>query len=162
MKKYHMVKHKLEIIDQKEIEKILKEGKYLTLSMCRGEEPYIVTLSYGFDSDKNEIFFHCAKRGLKLEFLSENTMVCGTIVKDLGYREGRCTHGFRSVVFWGEVSQIEELGKMKHAYKVMTDQLESNPQEVRERILKREFDYKRALLFKIKITDITGKASSNF
>ena len=159
MKRYHMIKKKLEIADNTEIDRILSSGKYFTLSLCRDNEPYIVTLSYGYDKNKNGIYFHCAKRGLKLEFIKDNPKVCGTVVEDLGYRDGKCSHAFRSVIFWGEVSKIDNLGGMEHAYEVMTNQLESDPQAVRERILKNEIDYKKALLYKIKILEIVGKAT---
>ncbi|GAH11801.1 unnamed protein product, partial [marine sediment metagenome] len=32
---------------------IMKNGKFSTISMCRNDEPYIVTLSYGFDETFN-------------------------------------------------------------------------------------------------------------
>jgi nitroimidazol reductase NimA-like FMN-containing flavoprotein (pyridoxamine 5'-phosphate oxidase superfamily) len=156
---YHMVKKKLEIIDSKVIDGILSRGKFLTLSLCRDNEPYIVTLSYGFDENRNVIFFHCAKRGLKLDFIRVNPEVCGTVVEDLGYQEGKCSHAFRSVVFRGRVHQIDDLEEMEYAYRVMTDQLEPDPQAVRVRILKNEVDYKKALLYKIALTEKVGKGS---
>ena len=85
-----MVKKKLEIVDKKGIDGILSSGKFLTLSLCRDNEPYIVTLSYGYDKDKKEVYFHCARRGLKLDFIKDNPEVCGTVVEDLGYLDGKC------------------------------------------------------------------------
>jgi nitroimidazol reductase NimA-like FMN-containing flavoprotein (pyridoxamine 5'-phosphate oxidase superfamily) len=159
MGKYHLVKFKLEIKDQREIRRILTGGKYATLAMCRNNEPYIVTLSYGYDVERQALYFHCAKRGLKLEFLKGNPLVCGTVVEDLGYRTGKCSHKFNSVVFWGNMRRIVEFEQKKHAYSVMINQLEKDPVEVNARIFKNEVHYNRALVYRLDITEITGKSS---
>ena len=50
MQKYHLNNRpNREMVDNSEITTILKSGKYATISLCRGNEPYIVTLSYGYD-----------------------------------------------------------------------------------------------------------------
>jgi len=49
MVNYHMNKKEREIVDRNVLIGILKQGKYATVSMCRDNEPYIVTLSYGYD-----------------------------------------------------------------------------------------------------------------
>jgi len=48
MPKYHVRKTEREITNQSELLDILKRGKYTTISMCRDNEPYLVTLSYGY------------------------------------------------------------------------------------------------------------------
>lgn len=52
------------------------------ISMCREDEPYIVTLSYGYDIENNTLFFHCSPIGLKIDFIKSNPMVCGTIIEN--------------------------------------------------------------------------------
>jgi len=47
MRKYHMNKVEKEINDAEVIGLILKMGKYAVVAMCRGEEPYVVTMNYG-------------------------------------------------------------------------------------------------------------------
>ena len=74
MQKYHLHNRpNREITSQIEITEILKKGKYAVISMCAENEPYIVTLSYGFDKLKNILYFHCSKQGLKLDFIKSNT-----------------------------------------------------------------------------------------
>ena len=93
MQQYHLTnKTKCEIKSIDEITRILKSGKYTVVSMCRNNEPYIVTLSYGYDPDTNSLYFHCSKKGLKLEFLIENTKVCATVIEDEGYINDQCDH----------------------------------------------------------------------
>ena len=66
-----------EIQDKSEIIKILKITKYLTIAMCKDKVPYLVTLTHGYDSKKNVIYFHCAKKGKKIDILKENNVVWG-------------------------------------------------------------------------------------
>lgn len=73
MKNYHLQNRPNRELKQKsEIDTILKNGKFAVISMCKDNEPYIVTLSYGYDSEKESLYFHCAQKGLKLDFLSFN------------------------------------------------------------------------------------------
>ena len=157
--KYHMVKKKLQIIEREELEGILRGEKYLNLALCKENEPYIVTLSYGYDPKKQAIYFHCARRGLKLNFLKANPLVCGTVIRDLGYAYSKCTHKFKSVVFRGTAVQVISLEEMKHAYHIMIYQLEKEPKLVSERLIKNEFQLKRALLFRIDIEELCGKGN---
>ena len=159
MQKYHMQKKEREISDKRIILEILKNGKYSTISMCRNDEPYIVTLSYGFDEINNCLYFHSAQNGLKLEFLKENQKVCGTILEDLGYVKSACSHKYRSIVFWGDMTFVEILDEKKHAFDIMLTHLEDNPSKLKKRFFKSEESYKNTCLLKLEIHLITGKAS---
>jgi len=154
-----MQKKEREISDKRIILEILKNGKFSTISMCRNDEPYIVTLSYGFDEITNCLYFHSAQNGLKLEFLKENQKVCGTILEDLGYVKSTCSHKYRSIVFWGDITILEDLDEKKHAFDIMLKQLEDNPSILKKRFLKSEKSYKNTCLLKLDINSITGKAS---
>jgi uncharacterized protein len=58
MERYHMRRKDRQITDKDELSEILTQGKYAIISMCRDNEPYIVTLSYGYDKAKNALYFH--------------------------------------------------------------------------------------------------------
>ncbi len=154
-----MHKKEREILDKRIFLEILKNGKFSTISMCRKGEPYIVTLSYGFDEIKNCLYFHSAQKGLKLDYLNENLKVCGTIIEDLGYASGDCSHKYRSVVFWGDMTIVENLEEKKHAFDTMLKHLEDNPSKLKKRFFKSEESYKNTCLLKLDISLITGKAS---
>jgi hypothetical protein len=53
MAEYHLSKPERQIKDEKEILRLLKNGKYAVIAMCRNNEPYAVTLSYGYDKKTN-------------------------------------------------------------------------------------------------------------
>jgi hypothetical protein len=154
-----MQKKEREIIDKRIIMEILKNGKFSTISMCRNDEPYIVTLSYGFDETFNCLYFHSAQNGLKLEYLKENKKVCGTILEDLGYVKSACSHKYRSIVFLGDMTIVEELDEKMHAFDIMLKHLEDNPSKLKKRFFKSDKSYNNTCLLKLEINSITGKAS---
>ena len=75
MSGYHLRRKDREIQEQEEIVRILKNGKYAIIALAKKNDPYIVTLSYGYDEELNALYFHCAKRGKKLEYITENPQV---------------------------------------------------------------------------------------
>ena len=157
MVKYHLNKKEREISDKKELLDILERGKYAAIAMCRGNEPYVATLNYGFDRGKNALYFHTTQRGLKIEFIRENPLVCATVVEDRGYKMGKCSHAYRSVVFWGKMSAVDDITEKKHGLDVLLHHLEENPDEVKERLLKDETRYRDVTILRLDIFDITGK-----
>jgi len=159
MPKYHMKKKEREITDKNTIIEILKNGKFATISMCRANEPYIITLSYGFDFKRNSLYFHSAKEGLKVEFLRENSNVCGTIVDDLGYVMSDCSHKYRSIVFWGKMATVQDLEEKKYGFNIILNHLEDNPGKVKKRFLKNEQAYDNICIIRLNIIEMTGKVS---
>ncbi len=157
MARYHMQRKEREITDQNELMSILKGGKHATIALCRKNEPYIITLNYGYDQGKNCLYFHCAKSGLKIDFIKENSQVCGTVVEDLGYLTDECEQNYRSVVFWGEMFYVESLEEKKHGIDVLINHLEKNPGKVKEKSIKSEQRYKDVGILRLDIKELTGK-----
>lgn len=157
MPKYHMQRKDREIADQNELIELLKNGKYAIISMCRQNEPYIATLNYGYDQVKNALYFHCAKNGLKLDFIKQNPIVCATVIDDRGYIMDECEHRYRSVVFWGEMSILQDLEEKKYGIDVLINHLEKNPEKVRQKSLKSEEDYQKVGILRLDIKEISGK-----
>jgi hypothetical protein len=131
MEKYHGLRRKeKEIKDPVEMKAVLASAKYVTVAMCSGDEPYLVTLSHGYDETGNAIYFHCARAGKKIEILTANNIVWGQALVDRGYADGRCDHLFASVQFRGRVSFVEDEAEKRHALATMIRQLESEPDKV--------------------------------
>ncbi len=152
-----MHREEREIKDRNELIEILKQGKYTVLSLCRDNEPYVVTLSYGYDEDKNTLYFHCALEGLKIDFIAYNPNVCGTVIEDRGYVMNECSHAYRSVVFWGKMYVIENLEEKKHAMEVLLTHLEDNPDPIRERNLRDEKAFEKIGILRLDVQEISGK-----
>lgn len=159
MKKYHLNNRpNRELTDESEITAILKNGKYAVISMCRDNEPYIVTLSYGYDSEKNSLYFHCSPRGLKLDFINTNPQVCATVIEDGGYVFDECGHNYRTAVFWGTIRIVSDLDEKKHGMKILLNHLENQPSIIKEKLLKSDDFYSKMEILRLDIIEIHGKA----
>lgn len=158
MADYHMTKSERQIGDEKEIRRLLKNGKYATIAMCRGNEPYVVTLSYGHDEATGSLYFHSASKGLKIDFLRQNPRVCATIIEDGGYVHGDCKHKYASLVIFGEMSVLEKTEDKKYALGVLLDHLEENPDLLKKRFIKNDAQYGSFAMLKLKIESMTGKS----
>jgi uncharacterized protein len=157
MERYHLRRKEKEIIDAGILCQILSEGRYATIAMCRGNEPYLVTLSYGFDREKNALYFHTGSAGLKIDFIKANPFVCATVIEDGGYLNGECNHRYRSIVLNGRITLAADLEEKRHGLEIMFGQLEKNPDLIRERLLKRENPYDRVTILRLDIESMTGK-----
>ena len=160
MFKYHMTKAEREVTGGEELRGLLKRGKYASIALCRHNEPYIVTLSYGYDEKNGRLYFHTANKGLKLDFLKENSNVCATVIEDGGYIKDQCSHRYFSVVLWGEMTLISDLEEKKHAMEVLLNHLEDNPGPIKERNLPHDASYNGVALLRLTVRQLTGKRGS--
>ncbi len=113
-----------EVTDPDEIDRILAEARYATVALADGGEPYVVTLSCGFDSSARRLLFHVAPAGRKLDIIAHNPRACVTLVEDLGYKNGECAHPYRSVVMTGRMRLITDPAETRAAMRVLIGQLE--------------------------------------
>lgn len=153
--RYHIRRKEKEITDDREIFDIIKNGRFTSISMSKKNEPYIITLSYGYDEAKNALYFHCGY-GQKIDIIKSNPYVCGTIIEDNGYQEG-CVQAFRSVVYRGDIAIITEIEEKKHGFDVLIDHLEKNPSETKKKFLKSEDVYNELAILRLDIMEITCK-----
>ena len=160
MSKYHMKNADREIQDSSEIKRILKNSKYAVIAMCRNNEPYIVTLSCGYDEVNNALYFHSALTGAKMDFIKDNPAVCATIIEDRGYKTNECEHAYASVVISGSIYALQDLTEKKHAMNVLIDHLEPNPEPIKARLLKKDSIFEGFAMLKLEINEITGKQGS--
>jgi len=157
MIRYHMRRTDKEIEDKSLLKKILGSAHYVTLAMSLNDQPYLVSLSQGYDGERNCIYFHCAREGKKLDYMKSNNKVWGQALLDYGYSQGNCTHLFASVHFSGRVTFLEDLEEKRRAMMHMMRQLDGDPERLIERLdLER---LKRTVIGRIDIEYISGKKS---
>jgi hypothetical protein len=154
--RYHLRRTDKEIKEKNILEKILKETQYITLAMVKDGEPYLVSLSHGYDIKNQCIYFHCAREGKKLHYLRSNPKVWGQAIIDRGYKTRECTHEYATVMFQGEAKFLEKLEEKKNAFKTMINQLEEDPQPLLNKFLNSE-EIKNTIVGKIEIEYMTGK-----
>jgi hypothetical protein len=159
MERYHGMRRKeKEIGDPAEMRAILEGTPYIVVAMCRDNEPYLATLSHGYDAGRNAIYFHCAREGKKIDFLKANDLVWGQAILDRGYVQGKCDHLFTSVQFGGRVRFVEDAAEKRHALGVMIRQLEREPEKVlAEQVT--EAAVRKVCIGRIDIETMSGKRS---
>ena len=157
MAKYHMHRKEREITDRDELVRIIKKGRYAVLSMCRENEPYIVALSYGYDSTENVLYCHSSLKGLKLEFIEANPRVCAMIIDDGEYKSGECSHEYSSVVIWGEMSIVKDPVQKKHGMDIILKHLEDDPGLIRDKHLNNDLVFEKLAVLKLEVAEMTGK-----
>jgi len=146
------------IIDRNEMITILEQVKYITIAMCKNDEPYLVTLSHGYDRANHCIYFHCAKEGKKIGILKENNIVWGQALIDKGYVKGKCDHLYATVHFMGKVTFVESRQEKRNALEVMIRALEDDPKIVMETQLGGE-SIAKVQIGRIDIEYMSGKKS---
>ncbi len=118
------------IAAEAEVKTILREAKHITIAMSLNDEPYLVTLSHGYDEEHNCIYFHCAHEGKKIDILRTNPRVWGQALIDGGYVQGSCDHLYRSAQFHGRVTFVDDQGEKEQALRIMIRHLDENPEKI--------------------------------
>jgi uncharacterized protein len=157
MTDYHMQRQDKAITDTATLQQILASGQFAVIAIAGKTYPYTVTMNYGYDPAQNSLFFHCASKGLKLDMLRKNPMVCATIIEDLGFRFGECDHGYRSLVIRGKMTEIQDFNEKCSALRTMLQHLEKDPDRMAARIFKNPARIQSLGMLKLSIEQITGK-----
>lgn len=160
MENYHLRHPNKAIENIDEIYDVIASQRYLTLAMSRNDEPYLVTVNFAFDKETECFYFHCAKKGRKLEYLRGNPNVWGQVLEDLGYVEGHCDHNYRTVMFRGTAEILEDLEETRHAMGLLIESQEADPSIMRKKHIETgTFD--RAHMVRIRALSFTGKVNIN-
>jgi nitroimidazol reductase NimA-like FMN-containing flavoprotein (pyridoxamine 5'-phosphate oxidase superfamily) len=157
---YHIRRKDKEITDKEKLKKILKEASYVTLAMVKDDEPYLVSLSHGYDEKKNCIYFHSASEGKKLDYMRVNPMIWGQAMLDHGYHVGECSHLYASVMFKGRVEFIDDIETKRQVFKTMIQQLEPNPDTIMDDMVNSK-GIPTTVVGRINLEYMTGKKSVN-
>ncbi len=157
MQRYHMFKEEKEVKDPSVIDGLLGRCRWMSIALTGPEGPYIITLSYGYDRERNALFFHTARTGLKLELLRKDPRACGTIIEDLGYLHGRCSHAYRSLVVFGKISFVEGTDEIDHAFNVLLEHQEREPVKMKREFLGSEGAARSAQILRFDIESMRCK-----
>ena len=125
---FHVRRKDREITDADALKKVLKSTNYVTVALCMDNEPYLISLSHGYDETKNCLYFHCAPEGKKLVYLKANNKVWGQAVLDYGITD-ECDYAYTSVHFQGILSLISDPAEKQYAMEVLVRQVSSHPEE---------------------------------
>lgn len=124
---FHVRRKDREITDVDTMKNILKSTKYVTIALSMDNEPYLVSLSHGYDEGRHCLYFHCASEGKKLVYAKANNKVWGQAVQDYGVTD-ECDYAYTCVHFSGRLFMVDDLNEKQHAMEVMVRQLSPNPE----------------------------------
>jgi uncharacterized protein len=156
---YHVRRRDREIADKQELLSILKNGRYATIGLSKADEPYVVTLSYGYDPAENALFLHCAKDGRKIDFITSNPRACATIIEDGGFDSGSCEHSYRSLVLSGTIRLVDDRIEIDRGIRLMIEQQEKkDPAHFFAKLKMGNKSYDNLQMLKMTVESMTGKA----
>jgi len=156
MNGYHFHHPEKMFTDRPQLLEVIAGQRLMTLAMAVEGQPYLITVNYGFDSERSCFYFHCAPEGKKIAYLRANPNVWGQIIEDRGYLMGKCDHAYRSIHFSGRVAFLETEDEKREALTLMIRQLEPDPAPVIERLMTQARLAKTAV-GRVQVLEITGK-----
>lgn len=146
-----------QITDNQKIEEIIKSGRLCHIAMANRNEPYLVTVNYGYWD--NTIYFHSAPKGKKIDWLRKNPRVCFMIYTDDELVEGEnpCrdwSMKYKSVIGSGRATLLKHPAEKIEGLNILMAQYTKNgPFKFSEKNLR------DTTVIKIEIEEISGKVS---
>jgi uncharacterized protein len=147
-----------EIHDRELIEQIMAQARVCRLGLCKDEIPYIVPVSFGYDGVY--IYFHTAREGMKIDYMSCNKRVCFELeheVELIPAEDFACkwSFSFYSIIGFGTVEEISEPKQKANALNQIMKHYSH-----REWVFNLE-SLERTRLWRITIERMTGKQSKH-
>ncbi len=168
--RYHMRRVDRELKDPAKLSKVLSQARYISLALSMDNKPYIVALSHAYDPETKCLYFHCASKGRKLDYMMSNPHVCGQALVDMGYVEGRCNHLYASVTFEGRVELVDELAEKRRIFTYMFHHQDRRPDEEKRKDIDvdphltrigSDVELRNVVVGRIRIVELTGKVSKD-
>lgn len=144
-----------EITDREAIDAIIRECRVCRLGLTDGRQPYVVSLSFGYDGEA--FYFHGASVGRKMDLLRQNNRVCVELdlLDELRPSEEACrwSAGYRSVIASGTAALLTDPESKRAALAIVMAQYSKGSYTFTEKALE------GTALIKVSIETITGKHS---
>jgi nitroimidazol reductase NimA-like FMN-containing flavoprotein (pyridoxamine 5'-phosphate oxidase superfamily) len=144
-----------EITDRASIESIIRRSLVCRLAVSNDNQPYVVPLCFGYED--GTLYFHCAREGMKLDFLRANEAVCVEFDIDQEIVTGSqaCEWGmrYRSVIAFGRASFVERPEAKRKALELLMRQYSDGSHDFPDDALS------RVTIVRVEIESMTAKQS---
>ena len=138
-----------QITERKEIDAVIHASTVCRMAMARGDQPYVVPLSFGYDG--RSVYIHTAAEGKKIDFVEANPSVCLEFehqIQVISDDNKACnwSFSFQSVIGFGTISELQDAGEkekgLNHIMRHYSDkQWSYNPKAVaKTRVWKIDFE----------------------
>ena len=145
-----------EVTDKKDILDILRRCDTVRIGLTGIDGPYVVPVSFGLDlsGDKPVVYFHCARKGMKIDMLDADGRVCveGDIFLGYEVEAHGITTRYESVIGFGRCEFLEDEGETMRALHLLNKRY-GYPDYALENCK----NLSRVLVGKIVLEEITGK-----
>jgi nitroimidazol reductase NimA-like FMN-containing flavoprotein (pyridoxamine 5'-phosphate oxidase superfamily) len=147
-----------EITDPTLLSLIVTQAQVCHLGLAKDNIPYVLPVSFGYDG--TAIYFHTAKEGRKIDFMTANERVCFEfehgvqLVRD-DTNPCKWTFSFQSVIGYGTVHELTGLSEKRDGLNQMMKHYSG-----REWPFTRE-DLETIRVWRIEIESLTGKQSKD-
>jgi nitroimidazol reductase NimA-like FMN-containing flavoprotein (pyridoxamine 5'-phosphate oxidase superfamily) len=144
-----------EITSLTDMEAIIEKAEICHLGLCDNGFPYVIPLNFAYET--NTFYFHCAKKGRKLEIIRENPQVCIQLETDckiyIPEDVSETTMKYKCVIAFGfaeEVADFSEKSRILHLLlRRYTDSKEALPARAIE----------NTGVLKVTVSEMTGKGN---
>ena len=138
---------------------ILKNAKFLHLALAVDNEPYLVTVNYGYDN--NYLYFHSSQKGKKIDMIEKNPNICYEIYYggDIYSNEHACNWGtkYRSLIGRGEVELLKtDAEKLVGLKAIMLKYSNTSDHDFNENVMH------HTNIYRIKIDEISTKQNKMY
>ncbi len=152
-----MIRKDREITDVNEIISLIDQNDVMRIAMVDGDKPYVLPMNYGYTYEDGKLcfYFHCAKKGKKLDVIAKNNNISVEIDCKHQLVEAKLpcqyTYYFASVIANGKAYVVDDVDEKIDVMK-----------KLMKHIAKKDFDFTERLLsivelVKIEIDEFWGK-----
>jgi nitroimidazol reductase NimA-like FMN-containing flavoprotein (pyridoxamine 5'-phosphate oxidase superfamily) len=139
-----------------EIDSMIAGSEIVRLALSKGDEPYLVPLSFGYDGDA--IYVHTARKGKKIDYFCANERVCFAFERDIQLLRGNgeaceATFSYETVIGYGNISEIVAPDDKSYALRQITCHYMPAPPDFTDKAVA------KVRVWRIDIDSMTGKRS---
>lgn len=152
---FREMRRKRQMLSAKENAAVLYRGTSGVLALSGDDDyPYAIPISYVYDGEN--IYFHCAKSGHKLDALQRNAKASFCVIDQDQIIPGEYTSYFRSVIVFGKMQVVENEREKRIAIEKLAIKYAPDGTEARRNsAIDRE--WKSLCVLKMNIDHMTGK-----
>jgi nitroimidazol reductase NimA-like FMN-containing flavoprotein (pyridoxamine 5'-phosphate oxidase superfamily) len=136
---------------------LLKNGEYGILSVIGDDGyPYGIPLNYAYKN--NQIYFHCALEGYKIDAIKNNNKVSFCIVGNTEVIPDKFSTKYESVIVFGRAEKVIEENEKKAGLLSIIEKYSFDYKDEGKKYINK--DYEKAALYRIAIEHMTGKKAN--
>lgn len=144
--------------DEARIQELIVTSEYGFLSLGNTENGYAygIPISYAYDEETKNIYFHCAPEGQKLDLMSQNNKISFCIVGITKPIADHFTTLFESVIMFGTAELDLSDEEKRKALRLLVKKYSSGYEELGEKYMEKSWN--RTSTFRMRIDQVTAKA----